>query len=103
MGQKNQRTQSALRRRCLETLLLCVAIYVLAGVGCATFQRRLIYFPTVFTSERAEALARAEHLERWTVPGGKAIGWRRLSPVQPARSEERRVGKECRCRWSRDQ
>src|SRR5207253_8792672 len=25
------------------------------------------------------------------------------SPVSALRSEERRVGKECRCRWSRDQ
>src|SRR5437762_7349092 len=31
-------------------------------------------------------------------------GWNLLSlPQDPARSEERRVGKECRSRWSRDQ
>jgi pimeloyl-ACP methyl ester carboxylesterase len=48
-------------------------------------QRRLIYFPPVFTAERADELARSEGLERWQSPSGKALGWKRLSPAQPAR------------------
>src|SRR5687768_14947914 len=41
-------------------------------------------------------------LNRWLQPGGHADGEENVLNValREARSEERRVGKECRCRWS---
>jgi hypothetical protein len=56
----------------------------LACVGCASFQRRLIYFPPVFTGEQVGGFAESQKLERWQSPDGTPIGWKRLAPVQPA-------------------
>ena len=67
--------------------LICVAIYLLAGIGCASFQRRLIYYPSVCTAEQAEDSARNERLERWRSPSGKALGWKRMSRAQPAQGQ----------------
>jgi len=50
------------QKRWLRTLLLCAALYLLACLGCASFQRRLIYFPPVFDSQRADELASVERL-----------------------------------------
>src|SRR5258708_5253321 len=76
-----------LHKRILRTFLLGAAIYVLACVGCASCQRRMIYFPPVFSSERVDELAKPEKLVRWTSPSGKPLGWRRLAPVQPAQGQ----------------
>ncbi len=78
------RSKPTLLGRCTRTFLLCAAIYLLACAGCASFQRRLIYYPPVFSTTEVEQLAKSEGLERWTNPDGKAVGWKRLSPVQPA-------------------
>jgi uncharacterized protein len=61
-----------------------VALYILACIGCASYQRRLIYFPPRFTAEQVDKSARDAGLERWTNPSGQAIGMKRLSPRQPA-------------------
>lgn len=65
-------------------LLVCVGLYALACVGCATFQRRFIYFPPVCTEEGVEEKAQTDRLERWRDSAGKSIGWKRLSPEAPA-------------------
>ncbi|HWI56221.1 MAG TPA: alpha/beta fold hydrolase [Bacillota bacterium] len=80
-------SQPRLRQRSTRTLLLCSALYLLACAGCATFQRRFIYFPPVLTSEQAAACARSENLERWQSPDGSPIGWKRLSPARPAQGQ----------------
>ncbi len=81
------RSNRAPRKRGSRGLLLCGALYVLAVAGCAGFQRRFIYFPPVFTSEQVDEFARSERLERWQTPSGKAIGWKRPSPTQPAHGQ----------------
>ncbi|HUA36942.1 MAG TPA: alpha/beta fold hydrolase [Candidatus Sulfopaludibacter sp.] len=53
-------------------------------MGCAVFQRRLLYFPTVFAREQVDQMARAAGLERWTNWAGGFIGLKRPSPKQPA-------------------
>jgi pimeloyl-ACP methyl ester carboxylesterase len=53
--------------------------------GCAPLQRRLIYFPPVFNTAKADSMGRAANLERWTNSAGASIGWKRLTPGQPAR------------------
>jgi pimeloyl-ACP methyl ester carboxylesterase len=58
--------------------------YLLVCLGCAAFQRRLIYFPPIFTSQKADEIGRTQGLERWTDSSGKQIGWKRISPVRPA-------------------
>jgi pimeloyl-ACP methyl ester carboxylesterase len=57
---------------------------MLAGIGCAVFQRKLIYFPHRFTSGQVDELAKAANLERWKNSSGESIGMKRLSPKQPA-------------------
>jgi len=65
-------------------LIICLSIYVLLCIGCASFQRRLIYFPPVLTPAQVDENARLENLERWTNSSGQPIGMKRLSPKQPA-------------------
>src|SRR5213593_4083782 len=84
MSPSVQPAKPTLRRRCVRVLLLCASVYVLAGVGCASFQHRMIYFPAVLTPEQVDGFARAERLERWRSASGESIGWKRLSPTQPA-------------------
>lgn len=43
MAEMARRLKSKLQRRCLRTLMICAAFFVLASGGCASFQRRLIY------------------------------------------------------------
>lgn len=70
---------------CLYRLILvCLALYAVACIGCASFQRRLIYFPPHLTAEQVNEAAGVAGLERWNDPSGKAIGMKRLSPRQPA-------------------
>jgi pimeloyl-ACP methyl ester carboxylesterase len=44
----------------------------------------MIYFPPVFDSAKADELGSAAKLERWHSPTGQALGWKRLSPIQPS-------------------
>src|SRR5438034_1597268 len=76
-----------LRRRFIRMLMLCAAMYLLACLGCVSFQRRLIYFPTVCTAEKADELAKSERLERWRSPSGKSLGWKSLSLTQPSQGK----------------
>jgi pimeloyl-ACP methyl ester carboxylesterase len=73
-----------LRKRVFRLLAICGAIYLLACIGCASFQRKLIYFPAVYSSEQVEEWAGSEKIERWKTPSGEAVGWKRLSSQQPA-------------------
>lgn len=67
-----------------RTLLVCFALYLAVCAGCASFQRRMIYFPPKFTAQQADELAKEAGLERWTNSAGDCIGLKRLSPRQPA-------------------
>src|SRR5437667_8803463 len=87
MSQSLQDRKATLPKRCMRTLLLCAALYLMVCLGCVSFQRRLIYFPMVCTSERADELAKPERLERWQSPSGKSIGWKRLSLTQPSQGK----------------
>lgn len=72
-------------RRVLELLLkLLAGSYLGICLGLAIYQRRLIYVPTRFSVEEADARARAAGLERWRDAAGQAIGFKRRSPHQPA-------------------
>ena len=84
MSQTAQRSRPTPRQRLGRLLLFCAGIYLLICTGCAAFQRRLIYFPPVFTPGQADQMAQAARLERWKNPAGESIGLKRLSPKQPA-------------------
>ncbi len=73
-----------MRKRLSRILRICALLYLLVCVGCAAFQRRLIYFPPVLPPEQVDALAQSAGLERWRNPAGQPIGWKRPSPAQPA-------------------
>jgi uncharacterized protein len=67
-----------------KSLPTFVAIYLIACLGCAAWQRHMIYYPPKFTSAQVDDMAKAAKLERWRNPTGEAIGIKRLSPTQPA-------------------
>jgi uncharacterized protein len=87
MGQAVHRQRSGFRRSCIRVTLACAAAYLLVCIGCASFQRRLIYFPPVLTAQSVEELGRSAGLERWVSPSGQPLGWKRLSPIQPAQGK----------------
>jgi len=84
MSKDVRNLQSALQSRLCRLILACLALYAVACIGCAYFQRRLIYFPQHLTVEEVDESARAAGLERWNNPSGQAIGMRRMAPKQPA-------------------
>jgi pimeloyl-ACP methyl ester carboxylesterase len=83
----HQKTATKLGRFLLGAALLCAGIYILLCLGCATFQRRMIYFPPVYTAKYLDEIAPSQNLERWRAPSGKPIGWKRLAPHQPSRGQ----------------
>src|SRR3989442_1781045 len=83
MNEPLQSPKTTVRKRCVRTLLLCAGLYLLACVGCASFQRRMIYFPAVLPPEQVDIYAQSEKLKRWASPSGHFLGWKRLAPTQP--------------------
>jgi pimeloyl-ACP methyl ester carboxylesterase len=65
---------------------LCFLVYFVACIGCASFQGKLIYFPPCSNETQVERYAATQKLERWINPSGEPIGWKRLSPTQPAQA-----------------
>ncbi|MDD5140003.1 MAG: alpha/beta fold hydrolase [Verrucomicrobiales bacterium] len=84
MSKDAKKLKSVFPGRLCRLVLTCVALYVVACIGCASYQRRLIYFPPHFTAEQVKESAKAAGLERWNNPAGQAIGMKRLSAKQPA-------------------
>jgi len=87
MNQSPPRPQLTLRgcRQCVAWLLWAgLVVYLLICTACASFQRRLIYFPPKATPEQVDASARSAKLDRWQDSAGRPIGMKRLSPKQPA-------------------
>ncbi|MFZ1071847.1 MAG: alpha/beta fold hydrolase [Verrucomicrobiia bacterium] len=87
MSLSTQRPKLTLRGclECIGWLLRVVLVfYLVICVAAAVFQRRLIYRPPIYSSERVDQLAQTAKLERWRNPTGQAIGMKRLSLQQPA-------------------
>lgn len=57
--------------------------YLLALVAIASFQRKLIYFPSRASEEMLLGHARAESMEPWRDESGALIGWRHRQARQP--------------------
>jgi uncharacterized protein len=84
MNQTSQRAGPTFRCRLRRGLLLCAGLYLFICTACATFQRRLLYYPSVLSHEQMNQLAQEAGLERWTNSAGQFIGLKRPSPRQPA-------------------
>jgi hypothetical protein len=86
MSQTTTRSKLTIRG-CLECVVWLLragfVFYLAVCVVVAIFQRRLLYFPPVNTSEQVKQMAQLAKLERWKDPSGQAIGMKRLSPKQP--------------------
>jgi len=76
-----------LKRLFLAAGLLCAMLYLALCIGCASLQRRLIYFPPPYNPAEVEQYAASQNLTRWTSPSGEPIGWKRLSPTQPSQGQ----------------
>jgi len=66
-------------------LILGGTLYVLVCVIMALSQRSFLYYPTVIAPAQVSMMAQEAGLERWTNSAGQPIGFKRLSPTQPAR------------------
>ena len=84
MSQTSQRERPTFREKLRRGLLVFAGLFTLICVGCATLQRRLIYYPAVFTRDQVDQMAQEAGLERWTNSTGQLIGMKRPSPRQPA-------------------
>src|SRR6516225_278758 len=84
MSQAGQQERPTFRERLRRGLLLFAGVYILICAGCATLQRRLIYYPSVFPGDQVDRMAEEAGLERWTSSTGQLIGMKRPSPRQPA-------------------
>ncbi len=84
MVQVPDNSKSGFFRSFYRVLAACLIIYVAACLGCASYQRKLIYFPPHYTAAQVDEAARFARLERWNNPAGQAVGMKRLSPKQPA-------------------
>jgi pimeloyl-ACP methyl ester carboxylesterase len=73
------------RRRVWLIVRVLLALYLMTAPGCAGFQRKMLYFPTVASTEELDQFAKSQGLERWKNSSGQNIGWKRTSPIQPAR------------------
>jgi hypothetical protein len=73
------------RRLAKLLLLLLIAFYLGICIMMAAIQRSLLYYPRVFTASEVNSMAQTARLERWTNSTGANIGFKRLSPRQPAR------------------
>lgn len=47
----------------------------------------MIYFPPSCTPAGVQQFTAAHNLDRWNNPAGEPIGWKRLSPIQPAQGQ----------------
>jgi hypothetical protein len=65
-------------------LFVVVSFYILVCLFMMFYQRSLLYFPKVATREAVDKRAKTARLERWTNSAGQFIGFKRLSPKQPA-------------------
>jgi pimeloyl-ACP methyl ester carboxylesterase len=71
--------------RTAKRLLLCaVGFYLLFFPNMGLGQRSFIYHPKVYSSADVDIMARAADLVRWTNTSGENIGFKRMSPRQPA-------------------
>jgi pimeloyl-ACP methyl ester carboxylesterase len=87
VNQSARPTKQQPRSFLFRLLRIFVALYLLAFVGCAIFQRRFIYFPPIFTPEQVDQFGKSENLEHWITSSGQPIGWKRMSPTQPAQGQ----------------
>jgi len=71
--------------RLLRLTLMAVSVFY-TGMCLLVFsyQRHLLYYPTIRSAAEVDQLARAANMERWTNATGQFIGLRRLATNQPA-------------------
>lgn len=67
--------------------LICLTLYAVACIGCASFQRNLIYYPAIYTSEQVDDMAQSAKIQRWRNFSGEPIGMKRPSPRQPSEGQ----------------
>lgn len=71
-------------RRLYRVLAAGLLIYVMVCLGCASYQRKLIYFPPRLTAQQVDESASKSGLERWIDSSGRAVGMKRSASKQPA-------------------
>ncbi len=72
------------RQRVLRMLLICLGLYLAAGLLVTLLQRSMLYHPSVADERVLVAVARNDGFEPWLNSSGERIGWRRLGSAKPA-------------------
>ena len=85
MNQNTRQTKPVILPRFFRLLLLSsFALYLVICMVMSIYQRSFIYYPSVFTSAQVDQMAQHAKLERWANSAGQFIGFKHLSPKQPA-------------------
>jgi uncharacterized protein len=78
--------KSKIKRWLFRRLQTLIVAYVIVVLAVALFQRRLIYFPTRFTPDRAEQAAAEHGFVAWRNKSGQVIGWKLSARATPTGS-----------------
>lgn len=71
--------------RCVRSVVIAVVLFYLAACALVfSFQRNLLFVPTVRSAEQVSVLAQKDGLERWTNSSGVYLGLKRPCPGRPA-------------------
>jgi len=82
----NNKTRKPSLWTVLKRLVIAGAsIYLGALAVVFLLQRKFLYHPPVFSAEAVEQMGTSKGLVRWRNSSGDMVGWKRASPVQPAR------------------
>ena len=74
-------------RRLVRVLVVCLALYLAAGILVTIFQRQLLYHPTKIGTKILQVMAKSDGFEPWRNRTGEIIGWKSASPVVPAQGQ----------------
>jgi len=72
-----------IRGRLWQAAKILLALYLLACIGCAAFQRTLLSYPTNDSAAAMDRAGKSRGLERWKNVAGENIGWKRMATRQP--------------------
>ncbi len=70
-----QQGGASVSKSACRVLIIPVILYLAFALAVWVFQRRLIYFPTKLSPQRAESLATKEGFRAWRNKSGEIIGW----------------------------
>ena len=75
--------KTTIRSRLHWLAFIGLVAYATINIGCASCQRKMIYYPPHFTTEQVDQAAKAAGFDRWYDSSGQVMGIKRPSLRQP--------------------